>query len=172
MNKRKPQKVPKYPNGLRARVQRSHVVHYYYEAPRGLQRKEVALGKDFLKALVKRAKLLLNFEDIDSRRRADFHFISRLYLEACVPTLDPYDQIEVLKSILRLQIYFTKHQLPFCKQTICENKATYLSNRGSNAQIRGGREWTLLWVILRWVSELERMATTPNFRSVSSDSAP
>lgn len=171
MNKRMPKKVPKYPVGLRARVQRSHVVHYYYEAPRVPQRKEVALGKDFQEALVKRAKLLLNFEYIDSKNRSDFHFISRLYLEVCVPTLDPHDQVEVRKSIQRLQIYFREQQLTFCERTISENKASYLANRGSKAHIRGGREWTLLWVILRWMAKLERMTPTPNFRGVSPGSA-
>lgn len=159
MKKRTPRKVQSYPVGLRVRIQRSGVVHYYYEAPRSKHRAEVSLGKDFREALLKRAKLLLNFEHIDSNNRTDFQFISRLYLEACVPTLDTYDQARVRESINRLQIYFCENRLTLCEQTVSQNKTPYLASRGSKAQIRGGREWTLLWVILSWVKELEQLST-------------
>jgi hypothetical protein len=156
-------KLKKYPKGLRAREQRSKTVHYYYESPKAVQRTEVALGSDFQIALAKRAMLLMKFESLDSGSRSDFQFISKLYLEAYVPTLPAYDQGEVRKSLVRLQLYFKDHQLTFCSNTISEYKTHYLNSRGSNAKIRGTREWTLLWVILRWVSEFEQMTSQTMF---------
>lgn len=147
-------KVPNYPKGLRARKQRTGEVYYYYEQPSSPERKEVALGSNYSSALMKRAKLLLNVEQIKSDKWSDFHLVSVLYMEARVPLEERRVQIEVRKSIERLQSYFSTLQLSFCESTIVDGKTAYLDYRGSSSRFRAGREWTLLWIILRWVSEI------------------
>ena len=145
----------KLPRGMRLRVQRSGAIFYYYEPPLSQQRQEVALGSDFQLALLQRARILMNFENIDSHKLSDFWFCSNIYLEVNIPTQEPHTQRENRKCIEYLQKYFEVHQLPLSTETINNNCAAYAAWRGEATPIRSGREWSLLRVILKWVSALE-----------------
>ena len=153
LNSKRPK--PKLPRGMRVRVQRSGAVFYYYEPTHSQRRQEVALGNDYPTALLQRAKLLMNFKCVDSHKVSNFQFVSSLFLEVNLPTQEPHDQIENRKCIDRLEKYFCDHQLSFSKQTISDHKTAYQTWRGNTARTRSQREWSLLWVILKWISELK-----------------
>lgn len=137
---------------MRARVQRSGEMFYYFEPPLSPGRKEHALGSDFKMALFQRAKILLGITSIDPGMLSDFLFVSSLYLEAVVPTQEIPDRDQNRKCIERLQRFFSDNQLYFDMPTITGYKTLYFAWRGSRARIRSQREWSLLSVISKWIS--------------------
>lgn len=140
------------PRGMRARLQRSGEMFYYFEPSLSPGRKELALGSDFKMALLHRAKILLGITSIGPGMLSDFLFVSSLYLEAVVPTQEIHDRDENRKCIERLQRYFSDNQLCFDMPTIIGCKTFYMEWRGSLARIRSQREWSLLSVLLKWTS--------------------
>lgn len=152
MQSKSTRKKHRLPRGMRARIQTSGAVFFYFEPAQSPGRKEHALGSDFQKALVLRAQLLLDFTSIDPSLREDFNFVSTLYLETVVPTQDVRYGDENRKCVERLQRFFSDNQICFNAQNIAGYKISYLAWRGSRARVRSKREWSLLSVILKWIT--------------------
>lgn len=137
-------------SGLRRRTQKSGNVFYYLELSKSPGRSEIPLGTDFNKALIFRAKYLLKFDQINTIQNENFSFISELFSQILLPTKPLKIQSENLSAIVNLRKFVNENNLRYEPNFRHLHENDYIAWRGSKAQIRARREWSLISVIDKW----------------------
>lgn len=137
-------------SGLRKRTQKSGNVFYYLELSGSPDRSEIPLGANFNKALILRAKYLLNFDQINTSQKENFYFISELFSQILLPTKPLKIQSENLSAIVNLRKFVIENNLRYEPNFRLLHENDYIDWRGSKAQIRAKREWSLIAVIDKW----------------------
>ena len=144
--KKKPCLLP----GLRSRVHASGIKYYYYEPPNSIKRAEIALGSDLKTALMKRAKFLLDFEEISLAHTNSLDFILLLYQNVEIPIKPIEKQSENMATVEYIRNFSAENNLRFRSDFREFYANAYYNWRGVNAQLRARREWSLITSILNW----------------------
>lgn len=149
--KKKPCLLP----GLRSRVHASGIKYYYYEPPNSIKRAEIALGSDLKPALMKRAKLLLNFEEISLAHTNNLDFILLLYQNVEIPIKPIEKQSENMVAVEYIRKFSVENNLGFRPDFREFYAKDYYNWRGVYAQLRAKREWSLTSAIFNWFDDIQ-----------------
>lgn len=136
---RKPKRPGAIPH-LRVRIQKSGVVHYYYDHG-GKPRRETPLGSDYGLAVKRWAELEGDRTAVPMRTVITFRYVADQYRLLVIPTKAPQTQKCNLRELANLLDYFDD---PPCPLESIEPKhvRNYLTTR--TAKVRANREKALL----------------------------